>query len=889
MGAPEADAPGPPPRPDAGDEARSAAARWLAGLGAALLVAAAGAFLAATWDALTLPARIGIVAGLTGAAILVGHQLRRRLPAVGTALFHLGGVLVPVDVLGLALYLDAGVGMRTLAVGASAALVLPVLAAVGRSRVLGALGIAAWPVVVTGVALLVPLPVLPVAALVASILVVLGAVAAGSRARAVLVDPAIAAHAVAVALAPMVVALVAGTLGEVGVVGTWVQAGWATRSWPQLAGAGVLVTAALAWRAHHHRSDRDRTLAIAVGALWVLDLVVLAPTPRLALLLVPGTVLLAVEVLARQRPTGGLRTLTGLIEIVALSVALGGGWLVGEAVPARVADPELALGILVAGLAWFVAAERRDAARPASTVDLAALVPVIAAIGVLHLVVAAVVVLPATWLTGAAGAHTLAVGAGAQAIPSAVALVGAALIVAREIARERRRVQGGQAGDQDVVRMGWTLAASIALAAVALGRTVPIPFALTAMVVVVGLLGAQTMAAVRLARRRMRGIGWVAAVTASLVILAQADTVTGGAPVAAIAALVAVVVAAGLFLWAVDGLPAVADTFVALLAVLGLSWSLPAGTLAVFAGGGLVGDPLRDDLVALGLGPSGYLPALALSVVLALTAVRSGRSVPIAAASLVLVRVLATGGFALGIDRAGVATLLAVVAVVGIVAVLRLPAQGPALLPLPVGAGALALLLTADLALARPLVLGTVGITLVTIGVVARRAWVGHLGGLALILATWSALDIVEVVTADAWLAPIALHLWIAGVLVRRREPMSSWLADVPPLLLVLVPAVIERLVTGAVIHGLVAGILALLAVLGGAWWRKAGPLVVGTVGLLVVVAIETLTVLDTVSVWIWLAIGGVVLFAAAAIIERTGSPATAGRRLVRVLEERFD
>lgn len=147
---PPIDGPPPPPAgPGSDAESRATAAAWVAAVGAALLLAAAGTFLAVSWDALGLTARVAVVASVTGAAILGGQRLRRVLPAVGAVVFHLGALLVPVDALGLAHQLDANVAVRWAAVGLTATLVMPVLAVVGRSRVLGLVGLVGLPVTAT--------------------------------------------------------------------------------------------------------------------------------------------------------------------------------------------------------------------------------------------------------------------------------------------------------------------------------------------------------------------------------------------------------------------------------------------------------------------------------------------------------------------------------------------------------------------------------------------------------------------------------------------------------------------------------------------------------------------------------------------------------------------
>jgi hypothetical protein len=137
---------------------------------------------------------------------------------------------------------------------------------------------------------------------------------------------------------------------------------------------------------------------------------------------------------------------------------------------------------------------------------------------------------------------------------------------------------------------------------------------------------------------------------------------------------------------------------------------------------------------------------------------------------------------------------------------------------------------------------------------------------------------------------PVAMQLWAAGSVTRRRHGTSSWLTDVPPLLLVAIPALAERLAGGPGWHAVLAGGLAAVAIAYGGAVRLGGPLVVGTVVLVATVAVESVAMIAAVPTWAWLAAGGAGLLATAAAIERTGgSPVTAARRLREVVAERFD
>ena len=79
----------------------SAGARWTAGLGAFLLVAAAATFVTVRWEQIPDGAKFGALVAVTGACLLAGLRLRAGLPITASALFHLGVLLVPIDVAAL--------------------------------------------------------------------------------------------------------------------------------------------------------------------------------------------------------------------------------------------------------------------------------------------------------------------------------------------------------------------------------------------------------------------------------------------------------------------------------------------------------------------------------------------------------------------------------------------------------------------------------------------------------------------------------------------------------------------------------------------------------------------------------------------------------------------
>jgi hypothetical protein len=169
-------------------------------------------------------------------------------------------------------------------------------------------------------------------------------------------------------------------------------------------------------------------------------------------------------------------------------------------------------------------------------------------------------------------------------------------------------------------------------------------------------------------------------------------------------------------------------------------------------------------------------------------------------------------------------------------------------------------LLLGDAAELRAWTTVAAGAAVVAVGVRSRQLVVAHLGGVVMVLGTWWLLSLAEVAATDLWvLAGRAPAVDRRGV-TRRARGTSSWLVDVPPLLLVAVPALAERLAGGPGWHTLLAGGLAVVAVAAGGARRLGGPLIVGSLLVAAVVLVETLAIVASVPTWAWLALGGALL-----------------------------
>ena len=181
---------------------------------------------------------------------------------------------------------------------------------------------------------------------------------------------------------------------------------------------------------------------------------------------------------------------------------------------------------------------------------------------------------------------------------------------------------------------------------------------------------------------------------------------------------------------------------------------------------------------------------------------------------------------------------------------------------------------------------------LVAAGLASRVAVVAHLGGLVTTAGIAGHLLQSDVVASEAYVAPVALQLVVAGWAARRRhaDDVSSWVAYAPAIALLGGSALAERISGGAGWHALVAGGVGVLAVAAGGWQRLAAPLFLGTALVVATTGHESLGAVAGVPTWGWLALGGTLLLGAGVAMERSDtSPVEAGRRVVDLVSERFD
>src|SRR5207302_1167955 len=141
---------------------RRAGATWVATTGAFLVLAAAALFVAVGWHRFSDTAKFTIVTAVMGSFLAAGVMLCPSLPATSSVLFHLGALLIPVDVAGLNIRLGFQWPIFIAVDGAVSTLAFVALSRVRSSELLrwaGALG-AVTTCAGVGAATGVPAPVL---------------------------------------------------------------------------------------------------------------------------------------------------------------------------------------------------------------------------------------------------------------------------------------------------------------------------------------------------------------------------------------------------------------------------------------------------------------------------------------------------------------------------------------------------------------------------------------------------------------------------------------------------------------------------------------------------------------------------------------------------------
>jgi hypothetical protein len=849
----------------------SAAARWMSGLGAFLLVAAAATFTAVRWEEIPDEAKFAGLVALTVACLAADRRLRSRLPIAASAVFHMGILLVPIDLAAVGVWLGWEWPTMVLAQGVAVTATCGAAAATRQSVVLRC---ATW----LGVVLLAS---------------GMGALS-GAPASLLLASAALIGAATAVAASEM----------ALGRAAERAAAGWATLagfSLPLagaenlgLPGAGVLAELGLATPAPH-------PTAAVTGLVAATALFIVAHRWQNVVVALAGVASLL---------TGAVTTWTGLEPSLEASLVAGSVLLLLA---------EVVAGLLREDPFWAtpsaMVARSGEVVAGVATVSLAGVVVFAPLVSETRPVLALAASLVAvTWLACLARTRrpdarqywpwTLTSAGLNGGVPFASAVAaGAAAVLASDMP-EARSVVLAAAGLLVVLVTPTALPGATVNRTLGLGLLAWAPvvaYERPALSVGLGIIGASlaAMAAVDTARysgtRAFTSLiytqatlsvaplaaGWLVAVTQKEAALGTLGAIAG-------AWLVAVV------LDRVEITPAPRTPMDEFRRAYGYQQPrlLPPAmiprlaALVPLAMVVLVNEALfsaADALLVAGLmvGLSGLDAARLDEPRLLLGA---GCAAPVAIASAVFL----TDGT---VEQASMALCLSGLVWLGVAA--AVPERWVNMTALAgAAAGVSGLLLGLEDRGTTSVNLLLAGVALLMIGAVRDDVRWTAAGWGTTTLGLWGQLALNEVSWTEPYVAPAAGILWALGYHARRRgvAQVSSWLAYAPAVAVLGGAALVERLVDGSSgWHGVLAGAVGVAAVAVGGLWRQAGSLVSGTILVLAVTAHETLDATAQVPTWAWLAAGGATLLGLGIFLERRGTgPLETGRRLVDLVGERF-
>jgi hypothetical protein len=806
----------PPLAPPSAPRGSSTGALWTAGLGAFLLFAAAATFVAVRWDSIPDEAKLAALVAVTGVCIAAHQGLRRSFPVTATALFHLGVLLVPIDVAAFGVSAGWVWPQMLFAQGLAATVVFGVASQVERSVVFR---YATWAGVVVLAGGIGGLTTAPAGLTLAGIAFVAAVVVSPQRPELRLDLGAGAWAALAGFATPLAAARTVGLLFD----GTLARLGLASPApHPMAAATGLVAGLALGVLGARHGSVAVVLTGVAAAFVGVVTTwVALEPSTDASLVAV-ATLGLAVQVARQtlQRDPFWGRAATVLAEIGTpvtglLTVGFGGVLVLmpfGDLIDAA---PVSGLAAGLVAVTWLITQPR----------------------------------LP--WAAALSAAASVALFTGRQdATAAALALAGAAVLAAPKLSQR----------DDDKL---WAVLFVGAAPVVAADTW---PFA--AATAVVGAV-AIAVAAVRASRAGSVVLAFELA-TLSLVPLAAGAFVVGSGDrwFGTALGVIGVCWLTGLVLeratQAPGQTPLAAIPRIAMLTVLlGTPGLRPLESAAV---GGLVfllsvADGVRlDEPIAL---------------------VAAGCAAPV-----VLVGLALDAGWTVGqASMLVTATSLVWLGLAG-----SLPGRWapPALISALLAGGA-GLALGSDDPVALSTNLIVLGAAAAAVGVLVDQLDLAMVGAGLMCFGIWGRLGTADVTASEAYVAPVALFLLLAGLEGRRRLGTGSWLTVAPAVALLGGTALFERLDGGPSWHAAIAGVVGVMAVAIGGTWRLAGPLLVGTVLVVATTIHETLGVTAGVPTEAWLATGGVLLLASAFAMERRGvGPIESGRRLVDVIGDRF-
>ena len=93
---------GPGERPDPKGDPSRTGTLWVGATGVSLLLAAAAVLTAVRWGDIGQTAKLGGFVAITLAMLFGGQRLQRTIPLTGRAIFHLGALLIPLDMAAVA-------------------------------------------------------------------------------------------------------------------------------------------------------------------------------------------------------------------------------------------------------------------------------------------------------------------------------------------------------------------------------------------------------------------------------------------------------------------------------------------------------------------------------------------------------------------------------------------------------------------------------------------------------------------------------------------------------------------------------------------------------------------------------------------------------------------
>ena len=749
--------------------------------GAFLLLAAAAVFVAVQWEHLGEEVKLAILGALTGGFLLAGRRLRRVIPATGGVLFHLGALLIPFNTAAIAIDASVSWGQFLLIEGATAAVAWFLLDRLERSPVLRWSAGGAFVVAAAGASSVLGLP---------TPLVLAGAAVVAQRLRAP--KPALG-WAMVAGLGPVLV-FAEPWITRFEVVDALGLAPDAPG--PVWALSGALAAAVIGIEAHRRRDavlviPAATSLVIGIAATWS----TIDPSGEVDLV-GAAAVFLALELVAglvRRDPfwDGPARVAAGATEVargprhagrarddrvVVRRRATPGsrrspsppssrprrGW--SATCAASPANPRPAAP--VGPSPWAAGGGRRRAASsPARWSPTALLSGSSLAVGTAMVVLAAALV-----VTGRPGGH---------AVAAALAIL-APLLASFDLVTTARYQHHELLASSDLLR---TAADQLPILAL-------------------GLAGALVLAAAAVVRAHLADaadngpVAWFLA-TAALGPIAMATFV-----LADHTSDLALLLVAGAMAWAVALVLDRAgrgDRGIVSLGCVGRF-----GALLVLLGAGLVGT--RGTMVLAGV----------LAVAYVLDALRTRSELPLLGLAVALPVLVGATAADLGLTPAETGLALTMLAAVSAGAHLLLGERGWPILGVLVSSGAAGF----GLAATEPttgwlavLVLAGIGLAYSTV----HRSVVGAgISAGAATVAVWGLLVEGGIEALDAYVAPVAVVLTIAGVLARRSSRVTSWVAFAPAIVLLGGSALVERIDGGGGVHALVAAAVGIAAVIAG-------------------------------------------------------------------------